>query len=110
MVERLLIDIKAKLDSNNHSVFLLHYHLVLVVKYRKKVIDNEISNYLKDHFVRLLKPKGILVEEWNHDKDHIHILFRSVPNVELSKVINSYKSVSSRFVKRDFPHIKKSLW
>ncbi|MEQ2421305.1 IS200/IS605 family transposase, partial [Megasphaera sp. CLA-AA-H81] len=26
-----------KLDSNNHSVFLLYYHLVLVVKYRRKV-------------------------------------------------------------------------
>ncbi|MDA1974904.1 IS200/IS605 family transposase, partial [Bacillus cereus] len=24
-----------KLDSNNHSVFLLYYHLVLVVKYRR---------------------------------------------------------------------------
>ncbi|MDJ0284644.1 IS200/IS605 family transposase, partial [Bacillus cereus] len=26
-----------KLDSNNHSVFLLYYHLVLVVKYRRNV-------------------------------------------------------------------------
>ncbi|MBU5594823.1 transposase, partial [Amphibacillus sp. MSJ-3] len=31
-----------KLDNNNHSVFLLHYHLVLVVKYRRQVFDNEI--------------------------------------------------------------------
>ncbi|MDX8360270.1 IS200/IS605 family transposase [Cytobacillus sp. IB215316] len=99
-----------KLDNNNHSVFLLHYHLVLVTKYRKKVLNDEISNYLKDHFVRLLEPKGITVEEWNHDGDHIHILFRSVPNIDLSKAINSYKSVSSRFVKRDFPTIKNQLW
>ncbi|PFS13777.1 IS200/IS605 family transposase, partial [Bacillus thuringiensis] len=26
-----------KLDSNNHSVFLLYYHLVLVMKYRRNV-------------------------------------------------------------------------
>ncbi|NME28466.1 IS200/IS605 family transposase, partial [Megasphaera hexanoica] len=32
-----------KLDSNNHSVFLLYYHLVLVVKYRRKVFS--IQNY-----------------------------------------------------------------
>ena len=104
------VDIKTNLDSNNHSVFLLYYHLVLVVKYRKKVLNNDISDYLKDHFERLLEPKGIVVEEWNHDGDHIHVLFRSVPNVDLSKAINTYKSVSSRFVKRDFPNIKKSLW
>ncbi|MRD29034.1 IS200/IS605 family transposase, partial [Bacillus thuringiensis] len=42
-----------KLDSNNHSVFLLHYHLVLVVKYRRNVFDDDMSNYAKDMFVRL---------------------------------------------------------
>ncbi|MGG0219046.1 IS200/IS605 family transposase [Bacillus mycoides] len=99
-----------KLDNNNHSVFLLYYHLVLVIKYRKKVMNDEISDYLKEHFIRLLEPKGITVEEWNHDEDHVHVLFRSVPNIDLSKAINSYKSVSSRFVKRDFPKIKHDLW
>ncbi|NLP13167.1 MAG: IS200/IS605 family transposase, partial [Clostridium sp.] len=39
-----------RLDSNNHSVFLLYYHLVLVVKYRRKVIDDAISNRLKEIF------------------------------------------------------------
>ncbi|PGM89266.1 IS200/IS605 family transposase [Bacillus cereus] len=99
-----------KLDNNNHSVFLLYYHLVLVIKYRKKVMNDEISDYLKEHFIRLLEPKGITVEEWNHDEDHVHVLFHSVPNIDLSKAINSYKSVSSRFVKRDFPKIKHDLW
>ncbi|WP_242247410.1 IS200/IS605 family transposase [Bacillus cereus group sp. BfR-BA-01523] len=99
-----------KLDNNNHSVFLLYYHLVLVIKYRRKVMNDEISDYLKEHFIRLLEPKGITVEEWNHDEDHVHVLFRSVPNIDLSKAINSYKSVSSRFVKRDFPKIKHDLW
>lgn len=37
------------LDTNNHSVFKLNYHLILVVKYRKKVIDDTISTRLK-HF------------------------------------------------------------
>ena len=27
----------------NHSVFDMHYHLVLVVKYRRKVLDDAIS-------------------------------------------------------------------
>ncbi|RHN99031.1 IS200/IS605 family transposase, partial [Clostridium sp. AM22-16AC] len=32
-----------ELDSNAHSVFLLYYHLILVVKYRKKVLNDPIS-------------------------------------------------------------------
>lgn len=39
-----------KLDSNKHSVFLLHYHLILVIKYRKKVITKEIEEKLREIF------------------------------------------------------------
>ncbi|MCR6545233.1 zinc ribbon domain-containing protein [Dehalobacterium formicoaceticum] len=31
-----------ELDNNNHSVFLMNYHLVLVIKYRRKVIDDRV--------------------------------------------------------------------
>lgn len=37
----------------NHSVFDMHYHLVLVVKYRRNVLDDVISQFLKDMFVRI---------------------------------------------------------
>ncbi|GEN58104.1 IS200/IS605 family transposase [Halolactibacillus alkaliphilus] len=99
-----------KLDSNNHSVFLMHYHLVLVVKYRRKVIDDTISDYAKDKFVSLSEKYNITLVEWNHDIDHVHILFKAQPNSELSKFINAYKSASSRLIKKDFPHVRKKLW
>ena len=88
-----------KLDNNNHSVFLLYYHLVLVVKYRRKVIDDTISDYAKDMFIRLGENYNISLVEWNHDIDHVHILFKAHPNSELSKFINAYKSASSRLIK-----------
>ncbi|PEF02896.1 IS200/IS605 family transposase [Bacillus thuringiensis] len=99
-----------KLDSNNHSVFLLYYHLVLVVKYRRNVFDNDMSDYAKDMFVRLSENYNITLVEWNHDVDHVHILFKAHPNTEMTKFINAYKSASSRLVKRDFPQVKKKLW
>ncbi|MCU5668700.1 IS200/IS605 family transposase [Bacillus cereus] len=99
-----------KLDSNNHSVFLLYYHLVLVVKYRRNVFDDDMSDYAKDMFVRLSENYNITLVEWNHDVDHVHILFKAHPNTEMTKFINAYKSVSSRLIKRDFPQVKKKLW
>lgn len=92
-----------ELDTNNHSVFLLYYHLVLVTKYRKQVIDDEISDYAKGTFERISKSYHITLVEWNHDKDHIHIMFKAQPKTELTKFINAYKSASSRLIKRDFP-------
>lgn len=99
-----------KLDSNNHSVFSLYYHLVLVVKYRREVFDDKISDYIKDMFIRISEKYNIHLEEWNHDKDHVHIMFRAEPNSAISKFINSYKSASSRLVKKEFPEIKSKLW
>ncbi|WP_461207796.1 IS200/IS605 family transposase [Clostridium sp. DL1XJH146] len=99
-----------KLDTNNHSVFLLHYHLVLVVKYRREVINDEISSRLKKIFEKINPNYNITIEEWEHDKNHIHILFKAHPNSELSKFINAYKSASSRLIKKEFPQIKKQLW
>ena len=99
-----------KLDNNNHSVFLLYYHLVLVVKYRQKVFDDAMSLYARDIFVRIGSAYNITLEEWNHDIDHVHIMFRAHPNTELSKFINAYKSASSRLIKRDFPGVRRKLW
>jgi putative transposase len=99
-----------ELDSNNHSVFLMYYHLILVVKYRRKVIDNDISNRLKEIFEYIQPDYNITLQEWNHDKDHVHILFKAQPNTEISKFINAYKSASSRLIKKKFPQIRKQLW
>ncbi|CAH2464596.1 MULTISPECIES: IS200/IS605 family transposase [Bacillus cereus group] len=99
-----------KFDSNNHSVFLLYYHLVLVVKNRRNVFDDDMSDYAKDMFVRLSENYNITLVEWNHDVDHVHILFKAHPNTEMTKFINAYKSASSRLIKRDFPPVKKKLW
>ena len=99
-----------ELDNNNHSVFLMYYHLVLVIKYRRKVIDDKISNRLKEIFVYIALNYHITLQEWNHDKDHVHILFKAQPNSELSKFINAYKSASSRLIKKEYSVIRKSLW
>ena len=94
---------KMELDNNNHSVFLMYYQLVLVVKYRRKVIDDTISDRLKEIFGYISKKYNIALQDWNHDYDHIHILFKAQPNSELSKFINAYKSASSRLIKKEYP-------
>ncbi|MCD3331291.1 IS200/IS605 family transposase [Clostridium botulinum] len=98
------------LDTNNHSVFLLHYHLVLVVKYRREVINDNISTRLKEMFEKISPKYNITTVKWEHDKNHVHVLFKAHPNSELSKFINTYKSASSRLIKKEFPQIRQKLW
>lgn len=97
-------------DTNNHSVFMLHYHLIMCIKYRKKVINDTVSDRLKEIFLYIAPKYNITLEEWNHDRDHVHILLRGQPNTELSRFINAYKSAGSRLVKKEFPDIRQLLW
>ena len=97
-------------DTNNHSVFSLNYHLIMVVKYRRKVINDTISNRLKEMFEYIGKLYHITLIEWNHDIDYVHVLFKGCPNTEISKFMNAYKSASSRLIKIEYPEIKEKLW
>ena len=99
-----------ELDHNAHSVFLLYYHLILVMKYRRDVFDDTVSDRAREIFSYIALGYGIEVDEWNHDGDHIHVMFRAQPKSELSKFINAYKSASSRLLKKEFPAIRKKLW
>ena len=98
------------LDNNAHSVFSLYYHLVLVTKYRRKVINDEISKRLREMFDKISPNYKIDCLEWNHDIDHVHIMFCAQPKSALSKFINAYKSASSRLIKKEFPEIRSKLW
>ena len=99
-----------ELDTNAHSVFLLHYHLVLVIKYRRKVINEAISARAKEIFEYIAPTYKITVQEWNYTPDHVHVLFKAHPKTEISKFINAYKSASSRLLKKEFPEIIEKLW
>ena len=82
----------------------------MVVKYRRKVIDDDISARAKEIFEYIAPNYGIVLEEWNHDIDHVHVMFRAQPKTEISKFINAYKSASSRLIKKEYPQIRSILW
>ena len=98
------------MDHNAHSVYLMYYHLIMVVKYRRKVINDPISERAREIWGYIAPRYGIVLEEWNHDIDHVHVMFRAQPKTELSKFINAYKSASSRLLKKEYPEIREKLY
>ena len=99
------------LDKGCHSVYSLQFHLVLVVKYRKKVLAGKLAERLKEIVEEVAQHFGVEIIEQETDKDHIHILFSSRPTIMLSRFVNSLKSVTSRKLRREFPEVmKRELW
>ena len=96
--------------KTQHSVYSITLHLVLVVKYRRNVIDDVISERIKDIFESIGSAHGVDILEWNHDTDHIHTILSISPSTNLNKYINAAKAASSRLIKKEFPPIKLKLW
>lgn len=80
------------------------------MKYRRQVFDDEVSNRDREIFEHIALNYKIELIEWNHDKDHVHVLFKGQPKTEMSKFINAYKSASSRLLKKEYPTIRQKLW
>lgn len=98
------------LDTNLHSVFLLNYHLIMCIKCRNGVIDESISERLRNIFSYIAPKHKVILEVWEYDVDHVRVSFRAQPNTNLSQFINAYKSASSRLIKKEFPEIREKLW
>ena len=110
MYSKNIIDVKAMYRKTQHSVYNITLHLVLVVKYRRNVIDDVISERIKDIFESIGSTYGIEILEWNHDKDHVHTILSISPSTNLNKYINAAKAASSRLIKKEFPAIKLKLY
>jgi putative transposase len=97
--------------SKGRSVSDLKVHLVLVTKYRRKVFTAEMLKRLDSIFVELLEKWDCKLVEFNGEEDHVHALFQYHPDVELSKLVNNLKSVSSRKLRQEFTeHLESFYW
>ena len=97
--------------SNKHSIYSLKYHLVVVTKYRKKCINEKILKDLKEIFEKIITGNNGSIIEFNGESDHIHLLFETPPQVELAKLINNLKTVSSRLIRKQHgEYLKQYYW
>jgi putative transposase len=77
-------------------------HLVIVTKYRKKVINKEMLNRLEQIFRDTCFKWESSVVEFNGESDHVHLLIDYNPKVQISKFVNNLKTVSSRLIRKEF--------
>ena len=96
---------------NKHSCFLLQYHLVLVTKYRHKIIIGDLKDFLIGYTQGFFKSRSLNILAINTDKDHVHIMFEAYPNLNLSTFIGVYKSCSSKTIQNKFSQtLSKYYW
>jgi putative transposase len=96
--------------TGRHCVFQLHAHLVFTPKYRFDVFTKKHIQAMKEIFRVVCEAQNAELTEFNGESDHVHLLVNFPPHLNLSKLINSLKGVSSRLLRKEFPELEKRYW
>lgn len=93
-----------------HCVWQIHYHIVFPVKYRRALLDEEVTEIVQQTAEGIAERYAIEMEAIGCDKDHIHLLCGAHPKVAPSKIVQIFKSITAREIFSRKPSIKKELW
>ena len=99
-----------ELRHGRHVVFRLHVHLVFIPKYRRKIFDADALDRLKTAFSTVCSAFEATLDEFNGERDHVHLLIQYPPKVAVSGLVNSLKGVSARRLRQERPDIARRYW
>lgn len=102
---------KQQIKHLYHCTYSLHYHLVIVTKYRRKCITAPMLARLKSISEALTNKWECELIEFNGEADHLHLLLALNPKIAPSVFVNNLKTVTSRLIRKEFPeYLKKIYW
>ncbi|MDJ0534335.1 MAG: IS200/IS605 family transposase [Xenococcaceae cyanobacterium MO_207.B15] len=100
-----------QLRKASHSVFSIHLHVIFVTKYRRKVLTKAMIEDAKRVFERILESNQSILSNCQGESDHLHLLIDLHPNNNISNLVSSLKSASSRIIRKKYPQeIAKFYW
>jgi len=101
----------ARLRSGAHAVFRIHLHIVFVTKYRRKVLTQAMLEAMRSVLERVLSANRSTLIEFEGEADHVHLLIDLHPDNNISHLVSSLKSASSRVLRQQFTEqINKVYW
>ena len=102
---------KPKYNKAYRAVYNLTAHLVLVTKYRKPVLTDELLTELESIFASILNTRDGSLEEFNGETDHVHCIVSYKPSISVSNLVANLKATSSKTMWRNHPqYLKSQYW
>jgi putative transposase len=104
------MELTNEIRTGRHCVSNLHVHLVFVTKYRRRIFTKQILDEMKEVLKTVCADFEAELVEFDGEKDYVHLLVNYPPKVQISKLVNSLKGVSSRLIRKEFPEIQKHYY
>lgn len=98
-------------DTGVHSTYSLHYYLVLIVKYRCEVFNEELTSFFRGVVSGFTDNYGGGITNPGADRDLVHLLFEGIPTTDIAKSTQLLKRLSARCIRNEYgDHIEENLW
>ena len=92
-------------------VYNINYHFVWCVKYRRKVLNSQISNRLYEIVKEIGNEKGFTVIQCKvGENDHVHCFVSSPPKLSVTQIVKYLKGISGNTLLKEFPELRNILW
>ena len=104
-----------KFHHDSHVVWECTYHVVIVPKYRKRVLYGPVRKRIGEILRELAKQKGIEIVKGNVCPDHVHIVLSIPPKYSVAHVLGFMKGKSAirihcEFSRKKMVLMQKSFW
>ena len=97
--------------STNHSKHYLKAHIILVTKYRKSLLVNQLKQDMYTIFNNIIDNSDFTVEVFESDINHIHFLIRYIPRLSISQIIRRLKQQSTKHIWELHPMLlRREYW
>jgi len=94
----------------SHNKNLVIFHLVCPVKYRRDIFTSGNETTFRSICLELGPRYSYTFLEIGIDEDHAHFLIQTVPNIWISGMVRTVKSITAREMFKRHPEVKKFLW
>lgn len=89
----------------------VNYHIIFCVKYRQKILNKEISEYLKETIYAIAEDKKFHIKAMEvGEQDHIRLSITAHPKYSIGQIVKWIKGISGIKLFKRFPELSKSLW
>ena len=93
-----------------HCAWQIHYHIGFPVKYRKALLDDEVTAMIRETATEIAERFPIEREVIGMDQNHIHLLCSAHPKMAPGRIVQIFKSLTAREIFRPKPAVKRVLW
>lgn len=94
-----------------HSLYECKYHIVFCPKYRYRILQDEVGEYVKQQIYQLLRQRdGVEVIELNIQPDHVHWVVWIPPKASVSEIMGFLKGKLALRLFERFPRLARKYW